>query len=99
MRKKYYKNKNKQQKKDKRFYRKISEFYTGKYDDISREERAVLAQMDSGEREFWHVNHFRNIPSMNNSGEKIAGILAGLAEKPFIFRNQRGGTGYRLETR
>lgn len=76
--------------------RKISEYYTGKYDDLDREERAILSQMDLGDREFWHLNHFRNIPSMKNNGEKIAGLLADLAIKGYIVRNQRGGTGYKL---
>lgn len=65
-------------------YRKVPEWFTSKYDDVSREERAVLAKMDSLEKPIWRINDFRGITSLNNDGDKIKELLSTLGAKGYV---------------
>jgi len=66
---------------------KFSEFSMPlKYDDLTPPERKILVQMESGDRTYWQLNHFRNIRDFANNGDKISEALSSLAYKHYIKR-------------
>ena len=57
-----------------------------KYDDLTPQERKILVQMETGDRIYWQLNHFRNIRDFANDGDKISETLSSLAYKDYIKR-------------
>ena len=62
--------------------KRISEYFTNKYDDIDTNERVILSRMANNRaKRFWSVNDFRSVGRFQNDGDLISGLLTGLNKK------------------